>query len=35
MYVRLVQANRRTIESVPDEFRTEVKTIIEGGNTNG
>lgn len=35
MYVRLVEAGRRTIEEVPEQFREEVRTKIEGGNGNG
>jgi len=35
MYVRLVKEGRRTIEQVPEQYRTDVQTIIEGGNTNG
>lgn len=32
MYVRLVQEGRRTIDQVPEKYREEVRTIIEGGN---
>jgi hypothetical protein len=32
MYVRLVQDGRRTLEQVPEQYRDEVTTIIEGGN---
>lgn len=35
MYVRLVQEGHRTIEQVPEKFRADVQTIIEGGSTNG
>ncbi|WP_267930367.1 CD1375 family protein [Cytobacillus spongiae] len=35
MYVRLVQEGRRSIEEVPEKYRTEVQAIIEGGTTNG
>jgi hypothetical protein len=35
MYVRLVQANSRTIEQVPEKYREEVRIIVEGGTTNG
>ena len=35
MYVRLVEAGRRTIEEVPEQFREEVKAKIEGGKKNG
>jgi hypothetical protein len=32
MYVRLVKEGRRTIDQVPEQYRAEVQTIIEGGN---
>ena len=32
MYVKLVKEGRRTIVQVPERYRDEVKTIIEGEN---
>ena len=35
MYVRLVQEGRREIRQVPEKYRSDVQSIIEGGKTNG
>lgn len=29
LYIRLVQAGKRTVESVPEKFRSDVKAAIE------
>jgi predicted 3-demethylubiquinone-9 3-methyltransferase (glyoxalase superfamily) len=36
MYVRLIQNSEEwTIERVPEKYRSDVQTILEGGNENG
>ena len=39
MYVKLIQANRRTLEEVPEKYREQVEQALQnienGGITNG
>lgn len=35
VYVVLVREGKRTLEQVPERYRAEVQSILEGGKANG